>query len=104
MAFSSFNTVSVLCDTVHFMSSFRCCTAWANNTGFPIDKPSNLIPGFDPIIGQDTDPTARTLSGTDPNNQTNQLKLSTQWVVPRGGEYFFSPSIPALKSTFAVSS
>ncbi|OCH94868.1 peroxidase TAP [Obba rivulosa] len=74
--------------------------SWANNTGFPIDKP--VTPGFDPIIGQATDPSSRTLSGTNPNAQSNTLALPTQWVVPKGGEYFFSPSIPALKSTLVL--
>lgn len=53
-------------------------------------------------IGQTNDGGVRTLSGTNPNNQTANLNLLKQWVVPKGGEYFFSPSIPALKETFAL--
>ncbi|MCJ1240810.1 hypothetical protein MMC14_008814 [Varicellaria rhodocarpa] len=75
---------------------------WANNTGFPINKP--IAPGFDAIIGQAPDAGPRTLSGTNPNSQSTELALNADWVVPKGGEYFFSPSIPALKGTFAVSS
>ncbi|KAI0636146.1 peroxidase TAP [Trametes polyzona] len=74
--------------------------SWANNTGFPPQKPVN--PGFDPIIGQAADPKSRSLVGTDPNNQSASLNLPTEWVVPKGGEYFFSPSIPALRSKFAL--
>jgi len=73
--------------------------SWANNTAFPPQKPET--PGFDPIIGQAADPTSRTITGVDPNAQTTTLALPTEWVIPKGGEYFFSPSIPALKSTFA---
>lgn len=83
---------------------------WANNPTFPIQKPTT--PGIDPIIGQvpnastfgpgtPADP-VRTLSGVDPNHQNDQTKLPNLWVLPKGGEYFFSPSIPALKHTFAV--
>lgn len=75
-------------------------TGWADNTGFPINKP--VTPGFDPIIGQQSDLAIRTLSGTDPNNQTATLSLPAEWVVPKGGEYFFSPSIPALRTKFAL--
>ncbi|KAK0516663.1 hypothetical protein JMJ35_001266 [Cladonia borealis] len=73
--------------------------SWANNTSFP---PKKGTPGFDPIIGQAPDGGPRTMSGTNPNNQTTELYLPQEWVVPKGGEYFFSPSIPALKETFAL--
>ncbi|KAL2049284.1 hypothetical protein ABVK25_010462 [Lepraria finkii] len=76
--------------------------SWSNTIKFPPNKPANQIPGFDPIIGQTNDGGVRTLSGTNPNNQTANLNLLKQWVVPKGGEYFFSPSIPALKETFAL--
>ncbi|KAI0648827.1 peroxidase TAP [Trametes meyenii] len=79
--------------------------SWADNPGFPIQKPFN--PGFDAIIGQPTDGAtipSRTIAGTDPNNQTGTLPLPAEWVVPKGGEYFFSPSIPALRNTFALAS
>lgn len=73
---------------------------WANATTFPPQKP--FTPGFDPIIGQTNDDSVRTLAGTDPNNQTAELSLPTDWVLPKGGEYFFSPSIPALRTKFAL--
>ncbi|KAK7688865.1 hypothetical protein QCA50_007554 [Cerrena zonata] len=40
---------------------------WANAPDFP---PKGIKSGFDPIIGQATDPTSRTIAGTDPRNQT----------------------------------
>jgi hypothetical protein len=73
---------------------------WANNINFPPKSP--VVPGFDPIIGQTTNLAPRVLSGTNPSDQNATLSLSEQWVVTRGGEYFFSPSIPALKETFAL--
>ncbi|EJF56508.1 Dyp-type peroxidase [Dichomitus squalens LYAD-421 SS1] len=73
--------------------------SWADNTGFPIKKP--VTPGFDAIIGQNGNG-PRSLSGANPKNQSATLALPANWVVPKGGEYFFSPSIPALRSTFAL--
>ncbi|KAI0364308.1 Dyp-type peroxidase [Pilatotrama ljubarskyi] len=82
--------------------------SWANNVNFPPKQPvppstAAVVPGFDPIIGQASDVASRTLIGTDPGNEDSSLSLPTQWVVPKGGEYFFSPSIPALGSVFAAS-
>lgn len=64
------------------------------------------MPGFDPLIGQ-VDNTVhnegpRNMTGADPVNVANSLDLGFQvWVVPKGGEYFFSPSISVLRDTFA---
>lgn len=78
---------------------------WANNETFPpkanISSPVPK-PGFDPIIGQGPNPSARTLVGTNPQSQSNELTFNAQWVVPKGGEYFFSPSLKVLKETFAL--
>lgn len=75
---------------------------WSNNIRFPFGKPGVPTPGFDAIIGQTTeDLPPRVLSGTDPKNPAPELTLNQQWVVTRGGEYFFSPSIPALRERFA---
>jgi len=40
--------------------------------------------------------------GTNPQSQSNELTFNAQWVVPKGGEYFFSPSLKVLKETFAL--
>ena len=37
-----------------------------------------------------------------PKKEGGELKLDAEWVQSRGGEYFFTPSIPALKKTFAL--
>ncbi|MCJ1244609.1 hypothetical protein MMC30_001807 [Trapelia coarctata] len=81
--------------------------SWANNEKFPPKAGATVVPpvpkpGFDPIIGQAANPSSRTLVGTNPQSQSKELTLNTQWVVPKGGEYFFTPSIKALKETFAL--
>ncbi|PIL30378.1 hypothetical protein GSI_07563 [Ganoderma sinense ZZ0214-1] len=76
--------------------------SWANNTKFPIDKP--VDPGFDPVIGQNGADSVRlrSMTGVHPDNTGESFPLPADWVVPKGGEYFFSPSISALRSTFAL--
>jgi hypothetical protein len=70
---------------------------------FPFGKPPVPQPGFDAIIGQtNANPPVRELSGTFPANSNTELRLPREWVVPNGGEYFFSPSLPALMETFAL--
>ncbi|KAG9090903.1 hypothetical protein FRC06_000831, partial [Ceratobasidium sp. 370] len=73
--------------------------SWANNVNFPPNKgfPEGQGPGFDPIVGQANGASRATL-GT---NSGPRLTLPQDFVVSRGGEYFFSPSIQALKTVFA---
>ncbi|TVY68670.1 Dye-decolorizing peroxidase msp1 [Lachnellula suecica] len=70
--------------------------SWANNVSFP-PKLGVPTPGIDPIIGQAA---TRALVGVDPDVATKELDLTAEWVVSKGGEYFFSPSISALRDTF----
>jgi Dyp-type peroxidase family len=81
---------------------------WANNPRFPpgkgTAKPPIATPGFDPLIGRaPTEDPCRNLVGhiPDPAFATDTLNLTANWVIPRGGEYFFSPSISALRNTLA---
>ncbi|TCD63946.1 hypothetical protein EIP91_004756 [Steccherinum ochraceum] len=75
--------------------------SWANFGNFPPGKSTE--PGFDAVIGQNQlDSSSRSITGVDPKNQSTQLSLPALWVLPKGGEYFFSPSIPALKNRFAL--
>jgi hypothetical protein len=54
----------------------------------------------DPILGQGP---GRDLgiTGYDPNDPKAVLKLDAEWIIPRGGEYFFSPSIKGLSDTIS---
>ncbi|KAJ7592102.1 fungal peroxidase [Mycena floridula] len=67
--------------------------AWANAPGFIFNK--NVKPGFDPIIGANKG-AARGVVGLDPSAPTGTITLQKDFVVSRGGEYFFSPPISAL--------
>ncbi|TFK71840.1 peroxidase TAP [Pluteus cervinus] len=74
--------------------------SWANNVNFPPFQKTPQVPGFDPIIGQGAN---RKLSGYDPNDPSKELALPADpWVVPRGGEYFFVPSIKGLNEKFVA--
>ncbi|KAF8625444.1 hypothetical protein AX17_006845 [Amanita inopinata Kibby_2008] len=74
-------------------------TQWANNPGFPFTEKTPQTPGFDAIIGQGPN---RKLSGVNPDDPSQELALPVEWVVPRGGEYFFVPSLKGLKETIAL--
>jgi hypothetical protein len=77
--------------------------AWVNTPTFPPAKADAPIPGLDPLIGQSKDASQREMVGSDPKATANKLSFPSEFVVSRGGEYFFSPSIPALKNFFAKS-
>ncbi|KAI1304801.1 hypothetical protein F5Y03DRAFT_406785 [Xylaria venustula] len=77
--------------------------SWANNRNFPPKTtvaPPVPAPGIDPIIGVGN---PRQMVGTSPDvsGANQELNFAAEWVIPRGGEYFFAPSILALKNTFA---
>ncbi|KAF8217810.1 DyP-type peroxidase [Mycena galopus ATCC 62051] len=69
---------------------------WADNAGFVHPEV-----GVDPIIGALAG-AQRVVSGLDPTNSTKTLTLTTDFVVSRGGEYFFSPSLSAIASKLSV--
>ncbi len=71
----------------------RC---WVNNPNF---KDPNS--GFDFIIGQnnnapDRKRTMKVKIGEEPGD-CRQIETTTDWVIPTGGGYFFSPSLEALR-------
>ncbi|KAJ7723414.1 fungal peroxidase [Mycena metata] len=69
---------------------------WADNTQFV-----HSGVGFDPIIGANQG-AQRAVSGLDPTNPSRTITLATDFVVSRGGEYFFSPSLSAIANTLSV--
>ncbi|KAJ7113133.1 fungal peroxidase [Mycena epipterygia] len=69
---------------------------WANNVNF---VHGNV--GFDPIIGANAG-SPRVVNGLDPTNPAHSFTLTTDFVVSRGGEYFFSPSLSAIANTLSV--
>ncbi|KAK0471127.1 Dyp peroxidase [Armillaria novae-zelandiae] len=73
---------------------------WINNPNFV--KPGT---GVDAIIGSAGSYHSsrnRTITGLDPSDTGRAMTLQNDFVVSRGGEYFFSPSISALLNTIAV--
>ncbi|KAG9239578.1 peroxidase TAP [Amylocarpus encephaloides] len=93
--------------------------SWANNPTFPFLKfnpgpPTSVDPkpgfgngegegpGFDPIIGQAVDGGERLIDIKGGNGHRGKIGLPTEWVISKGGEYFFSPSISTLRDVFAV--
>ncbi|KAF8596577.1 Dyp-type peroxidase [Ceratobasidium sp. AG-I] len=96
LAFVSYQSALRISDPVEPNRGFHFIQqTWANNVDFPFRK--EVVPGFDPIIGQANGARRGTL-GTA---MGVQMSLPRNFVVSRGGEYFFSPSIHALKTTFA---
>ncbi|KAJ7201686.1 fungal peroxidase [Mycena pura] len=70
--------------------------AWADNANFV-----HAGTGVDPIIGALAG-AQRVVSGLDPTDPTKTLTLTTDFIVSRGGEYFFAPSLSAISGTLAV--
>lgn len=66
---------------------------WANNEAFRFQGA-----GLDAIIGQENDKPEVEMLGLFPQDANRPLKLSglNRFVEPKGGEYFFSPSLKAL--------
>ncbi|KAJ6501275.1 fungal peroxidase [Mycena vulgaris] len=69
---------------------------WADNTNF---VHGNV--GFDPIIGANKGG-PRFVNGLDHTNPARSITLTTDFVVSRGGEYFFSPSLSAIANKLSV--
>ncbi|KAG9056201.1 hypothetical protein FS842_011378 [Serendipita sp. 407] len=72
---------------------------WANNVNFAPGKTPQ--PGYDLIFGQNNGG-ARWMSGADMSNPSWILNMFTEFVISRGGEYFFSPSITAIRDVISV--
>ncbi|KAJ7243455.1 fungal peroxidase [Mycena rebaudengoi] len=73
---------------------------WADNVNFV-----HRGVGVDPIIGRATGSPAnapRVIGGLDPRNASRPTTLTTDFVVSQGGEYFFAPSLSAIRNTLSV--
>lgn len=85
---------------------FSSLQGWASNKVFPPNKDIDLGPGVDPIISQRNRPDHPeghfSIFNKSDDDQPYPLKLgSLPWIDQRGGEYFFTPSIKALKTTLS---
>ncbi|KAJ7476657.1 fungal peroxidase [Mycena latifolia] len=69
---------------------------WADNANFV-----HTGVGVDPIIGALAG-AQRVIAGLDPTDDTKSITLTTDFVVSRGGEYFFAPSLSAIANTLSV--
>ncbi|KAI7198629.1 hypothetical protein D0869_00372 [Hortaea werneckii] len=72
---------------------------WANAPGFRVEGA-----GLDAVMGQDNNNKTIDMKGLFPQNKDKPLALSgiNRFVVPKGGEYFFSPSMSALRTTLST--
>jgi hypothetical protein len=73
---------------------------WANTATFPPFK-NDSTPGIEPVIGQVGGGANRIVGGLDPNDASRDMSIP-QFVISKGGEYFFSPSISALRDKIAA--
>ncbi|KAF7348499.1 DyP-type peroxidase [Mycena venus] len=69
---------------------------WADNSKF-----IHAGVGLDPIIGA-AQGAQRAVTGLDLTNLSRPITLTTDFVVSRGGEYFFSPSLSAISNTLSA--
>ncbi|OQE11860.1 hypothetical protein PENFLA_c071G09334 [Penicillium flavigenum] len=89
-----------MCYQGDFRNGFNFLTSrWASNQVFSGKQGWEMVPGQDPIVSQRNlsqhpEPTFGIYDGDKPN----VLKMGyLPWIDQRGGEYFFTPSIEALR-------
>lgn len=81
---------------------------WCNNVNFPVKNPAKVTAGFDLLIGQTSDGSARTAQNIKPLGQAgigdpnNVLTAPKPFVVPHGGEYFLIPPLKAIKEKLGI--
>jgi deferrochelatase/peroxidase EfeB len=81
-----------------FAKQFELLTKiWMNNTHGP---DQGLVAGHDLLVGQERD-ASLTATLRQPGRPDLEISVDGGWVVPTGGGYFFSPSIPTLAALAA---
>jgi hypothetical protein len=76
---------------------------WYNDPDFPPNKP--VRPGFDPIFGQTGKEDQNVypyMTGANPKYEQELMTFPQKFIIPRGGEYFFVPSISTLRNHVAA--
>ena len=69
---------------------------WSNSASQP------NLGGFDPIIGQNGDPgRERFIEFPLADGKVTRIQFKEDFVIPTGGEYFFAPTISAIKDVLA---
>lgn len=85
--------------------NFFFLLGWASNKVFASKKGIESNPGVDPIVSQRNRPdhpeaTFSIYDGSD-DPKKHELELGyLPWINQKGGEYFFTPSLEALKTVF----
>ncbi|THH11014.1 dyp-type peroxidase [Phellinidium pouzarii] len=82
---------------------YQSNAGWANTKNFPPKTINGTAyqSGFDPIIGQNNGAPRQT-DGLQPKNSNAETTLPLDFIVSKGGQYFFSPSISALQTKFSA--
>lgn len=75
---------------------------WASNHHFP-DRKTEFVgehgPGIDAIVGQRLEHHPPRSIGLPGDNEASRDRMPLEsWVVQKGGDYFFAPSISALRN------
>ena len=76
---------------------------WYNDPNFPPNKP--VQPGLDPLFGQtgkEDQSVHRSMTGANPNSEQELMTFPHKFIDPRGGEYFFTPSLSTLRNYIAA--
>lgn len=94
------------CDCFTFKIPHSCsylwfCAGWASNHYFP-DRKTTFVggegPGIDAIVGQRLDHHPPRTIGLPDGQMPSVARMPLEsWVVQKGGDYFFTPSLSALK-------